>query len=103
MTTKLIITIPFLVSLLRVGLILFLVVVLRNANSNVNRRTTKGRPQNTIKNSMNNMIIQDLNNMVDLMKKLMLWKSSRTSILVQKKGLSDATRVAVVSTFICFL
>ena len=28
-----------------------------------------------IKDLMNNMMIQDLNNMVDLMKMLMLWKS----------------------------
>jgi hypothetical protein len=28
-----------------------------------------------IKNLMNNMMIQDLNNMVDLMKMLILWKS----------------------------
>jgi hypothetical protein len=38
----------------------------------MNRRRTRGRPQNTIKDLMNNMMIQDLNNMVDLMKMLML-------------------------------
>jgi hypothetical protein len=33
---------------------------------NVNRERTRGRLQYTIKDSMNNMMIQDLNNMVDL-------------------------------------
>jgi hypothetical protein len=37
-----------------------------------------------IKDLMNNMMIHDLNNMVDLIKILMLWKSSRTSIPVRK-------------------
>jgi hypothetical protein len=69
---------------------------------NMNKRRTRGRLQNTIKDLMNNTMIHDLNNMVNLMKMLMLWKSSRTSILVQKRGLSDASRAAVVSTFICF-
>jgi hypothetical protein len=50
---------------------------------NVNRRRTRGRPQNEIKDLMNNMTIKDLmNNMVDLVEMLILWKSSRTSILV---------------------
>jgi hypothetical protein len=53
---------------------------------NVNRRRTSGRPQNTIKDLMNNIMIQDLNNMVDLMKISMLWKSSRTSISIQKRA-----------------
>jgi hypothetical protein len=39
---------------------------------NVNRERTRGRLQYTIKDSMNNMMIQDLNNMVDLMKMLVL-------------------------------
>jgi hypothetical protein len=52
----------------------------------MNRRRTSGRPQNTIKDLMNNIMIQDLNNMVDLMKMLMLWKSSRTSIPVRKRA-----------------
>ena len=48
---------------------------------NVNRRRTRGRPQNTMKDLM----IKDLNNiMVHLMKMLMLWKSSRTSITIRK-------------------
>jgi hypothetical protein len=51
---------------------------------NVNGGRTRGRPQNTIKDLMNNMMNKDLNNMVDLMKMLTLWKSSRTSIPVQK-------------------
>jgi hypothetical protein len=53
---------------------------------NVNRRRTRGRPQNMIKYLMNNMTIKDLkNNMVDLMKMLMLWKSLRTFIPVGKR------------------
>jgi hypothetical protein len=43
---KLIITIPFLVSLLRVGLILFLVVVLRNANTRYHSRHERGQAFN---------------------------------------------------------
>ena len=38
-----------------------------------------------MKDLMNDMMILDLNNMVDLMKMLMLWKSSGTSILVGKR------------------
>jgi hypothetical protein len=69
---------------------------------NVNRRRTRGRPQNTIKDLMNNMMIQDLeqhgqpNEDVNAME---VFKDFHTSM---KKGLSDATRPAVVSTFICF-
>jgi hypothetical protein len=52
----------------------------------MNRRRTRGRPQNTTKNLMNNMMIKDLkNNIVELMKMLMLWKSLRTFIPVEKR------------------
>ena len=61
---------------------------------NVNRRRTRGRQQNMIKDLKKKM--------VHLMKMLMLWKSSGTSIPVGKKGLSDAARAVVVSTFFCF-
>jgi hypothetical protein len=38
--------------------------------------------------------------LINLLKTLMQWKSSRTSIPVQiKKGLSDAAREAVVGTY----
>jgi hypothetical protein len=61
---------------------------------NVNRRRTRGMQQNNIKDLKKKM--------VHLMKMLMLWKSSGTSIPVEKNGLSDAARAAVVSTFFCF-
>jgi hypothetical protein len=51
---------------------LYIYIYKQKLMCNVNRRRTRGRPQNTINNLMNNMMVQDLNNMVNLMKMLML-------------------------------
>jgi hypothetical protein len=49
------------------------------------QKENKRKAVNTIKDLMNNIMMQDLNNMGDLMKMLML-KSSRTSIPVRKRA-----------------